>query len=89
MLDQWPMWLDDYIAGALLLYAWHSGKRPYLMAAWGYCLGIAYMSLFGHLQSTAPIDPSGVARQGVLAFKAFGLCLTATCLALTWRSTAD
>lgn len=51
MLDQWLLWLDDYIAAALLLYAWHVGRhdivrsRPYLMTAWGYTFGMAYMSL--------------------------------------------
>ena len=94
MLADWPTWLADYIAGGLLLYAWQAGRkdsgksRPYLMAAWGYTFGIAYMSFFGQLKSTATPDPSGVAIALVIAFKGMGLVLTLTCLVLTWRSIA-
>jgi hypothetical protein len=86
-----PAWLDDYIASALLLYAWHSGRkhaadsRPYLMAAWGYTLGIAYMSFFGQLSSAQP-DPSGFSQIYVAGFKGFGLFVSALCLALSWRA---
>lgn len=89
-LSDWAWWLDDCIAAALLLYAWYAGReqagrsRPYLMAAWGYTLGIAYMSFFGHLNSPAVTDPSGVSVTWVLAFKGFGLGLAAGCLALAW-----
>ena len=84
--------LDDYIAAALLLYAWHVGRsevsrsRPYLMAAWGYTLGIAYMSFFGQLKNAPGADPSGMTPTVVLAFKGVGLVLSVTCLALVWRS---
>lgn len=90
-LADWPSWLDDYLAGALLLYGWWAGRgevrrcRPYLMAAWGYTLGMAYMSFFGQLRSVTIADPSGVPILGVLAFKGFGLFLAAAGLALCWR----
>ena len=90
MLAQWPRWLHDYIAAALLIYAWHAGRdttelsRPYLMAAWGYTAGMAYMSFFGFIESAPVTDPSGVPVAGVLTFKAFGLMLSALCLALAW-----
>ena len=95
MLADWSAWLDDYIAAALLLYAWQSGKRsvpdarPYLMAAWGYTVGMAYMSLFGQLRAAPASDPSGASSSLVIGFKAFGLALSVICLALTWRSTAQ
>jgi hypothetical protein len=62
MLADWPSWLADYIASALLLYAWQVGRyevtrsRPYLMAAWGYTFGIAYTSFFGQLKSAPGVD---------------------------------
>lgn len=96
MLAQWPWWLDDGIAAGLLLYAWHAGRqevsrsRPYLMAAWGYTLGIAYMSFFGQLNDAptagAATDPSGIPAPIVVGFKGFGLFISAACLALSWRS---
>ena len=92
MLADWPSWLDDYIAAALLFYAWQAGRRdiarsrPYLMAAWGYTFGIAYVSFFGQLKYGTGADPSGLAPAVVIAFKAVGLVLSLTCLALAWRS---
>jgi hypothetical protein len=94
ILSEWPSWLDDYIAAALLLYAWHAGRddvtrsRPYLMAAWGYTFGVAYVSFFGQLKYGAGSDPSGMPTAVVVAFKGVGLVLSLTCLALTWRSAA-
>jgi hypothetical protein len=85
-------WLDDIIAGVLLLYAWRAGRRscadsrPYLMAAWGYTFGIAYVSFFGHLNNTSAPDPSGMPLAVVLGFKGFGVALSLACLALAWRS---
>ena len=89
MLAEWPSWLDDYIAAVLLLSAWWAGRRrtadsrPYLMGAWGYTFGMAYMSFFGQWNAVSA-DPSGVAREAVLAFKGFGLALAAACLAMAW-----
>lgn len=90
-LADWPSWLDDYIASALLLYGWYAGRgevpraRPYLMAAWGYTLGMAYMSFFGQLSKGATTDPSGFSVAVVTGIKGFGVSLSAVCLALTWR----
>ena len=92
MLADWSSWLDDYIAAALLLYAWQAGRheisrcRPYLMAAWGYTFGIACVSFFGQLKYGSGADPSGFATGVVVSFKGFGLLLSAVCLALAWRS---
>ncbi|MBL8228120.1 MAG: hypothetical protein JNL98_06570 [Bryobacterales bacterium] len=92
MLSDWPSWADDYIAAALLLYAWHAGRkdpmqsRPYLMAAWGYTLGIAYMSFFGQLRAPVVHDPSGTPLPVVLGFKGLGLAASAVCLALAWTA---
>ena len=94
MLSDWPAWLDDYIAAALLFYAWQAGRhesarsRPYLMAAWGYTFGMAYMSFFGQLRNANDADPSGMTKAVVVVFKGVGLVLSLTCLALAWRSPA-
>lgn len=95
MLADWPAWLDDYIAAVLLFYAWNAGRHegtrsgPYLMAAWGYTFGMAYMSFFGQLKNANNADPSGMTTAVVLVFKGVGLVLSLTCLALTWRSLAS
>jgi hypothetical protein len=88
----WAGWLDDYIAAALLLYGWYSGRRnlsnsrAYLMAAWGYCVGIAYMSFFGQLNAPPQTDPSGMSQAVVLTFKGTGLIVSAGGLALAWTA---
>jgi len=95
MLFDWSFWLDDYIAGALLLWAWWAGRkrafasRPYLMAAWGYTFGMAYMSFFGQVRDTILTDPSGASREAVLAFKGLGLALAVACLVLSWFAKDD
>ena len=88
----WPAFLDDYIAAALLLYAWYAGQRsliesrPYLMAAWGYMLGIAYMSFFGQLRQLGGLDVSGYSSETAIGVKGFGLALSAICLTAAWRA---
>ena len=95
MLTDWAAWLDDYIAAVLLLYAWRVGRReigrsrPYLMAAWGYTFAMAYMSFFGQMKNVPLPDPSGMSHAVVAGFKGFGLVLSMTCLALTWKSPAS
>lgn len=95
MLADWPSWLNDYIAAALLLYAWQAGRydvsrsRPYLMAAWGYTFGIAYVSFFGQLKNATAVDPSGMTTDVVVAFKGVVLLLSLTCLTLTWWGAED
>ena len=55
---EWPpQFFDDYLMGALLLYAAWVAKREhrrgqrYLAAAWGLAVGFGYMSFFGHLRA--------------------------------------
>jgi hypothetical protein len=94
MLADWPSWIDDYIAAGLLLYAWQAGRdelsrsHPYLMAAWGYTVGIAYMSFFGQLKNATGADPSGMPLIVVFGFKGLGLGIAITCLGLSWRTPA-
>jgi hypothetical protein len=49
---------------------------------------MAYMSFFWQLKNAIGADPSCIATTVVIAFKALGLVLSMTCLALTWGSPA-
>jgi hypothetical protein len=78
----WPVILDDFFAGALLL----SGAlltrrspergRPLLASAWGVVTAGMYYSFFGQLAAREP-DPSGVSTAPILVVKGaiFALCL--------------
>jgi hypothetical protein len=68
-----PAYVDDFIIGALLLWAARSasGGRPYgralLAAVWGILCGGLWGSFFGQLENSAPTDISGLAN-GVVVF---------------------
>ncbi len=71
-----PEWyVDDFIAGGLLLLAASSVSRgraygPYLLAgSWGVLCGGLYSSFFGQLQSPLPDDISGLPNLVVVAIK--------------------
>ena len=92
VLDQWQFWLEDLIGGILLVWGWHAGRsavsksRPYLMAAWGYVMGIAYLSFVGQISDAEVIDISGLPGDFVVCVKGCGLALAAACLFLTWTA---
>jgi hypothetical protein len=58
----WPFWLVDYIAVALLAWAWRAasmgqpraGSR--LAGAWGFTCAMFYMSFFSHLATIQSAD---------------------------------
>ncbi len=63
----WPFWVVDYIAVALLIWAWwaagsrQAGGTPLLAGAWGFTCAMFYMAFFAHLESLevperGPID---------------------------------
>ena len=89
--SNWPLLLDEYVAAGLLLYAWRAGQgslvysRPYLMAAWAFVAGLAYMSFFGHLERRESVDISGFGTDFVLQVKGFGLALAVLGLIGAWR----
>lgn len=78
-------YVDDFLIGALLLYAASLVSRghPYgpasLVAAWGVLCGGLYYSFFGQLESTAATDVSGLANSTVIAIKGmiYGIALYA------------
>ncbi len=53
----WPFWVVDYIAVALLIWAWwavrsrKAGGTSALAGAWGFTCAMFYMGFFAHLES--------------------------------------
>ena len=80
---EWPIILDDVIGGALLLVALVKVHRKadegrlYLVAAWGYCVGMMYQSFFGQVMELGKPDASGLSSRFVVGVKAvlLGLCV--------------
>ena len=70
-----PSYVDDFIAGGLLLYAAHAvtrGRRSgpvLLVVAWAVLCGGLYGSFFGQLASGEARDVSGLANATVVAVK--------------------
>ena len=89
-IRRWHTWqddplafFDDYILGFLLLYgAWRITKnadngRKYLVAGWGFALGLAYASLDFQLRQVrvGAIDPAPISTEWVAVVKAIGFIL--------------
>lgn len=88
-LDQpryWPVWFDDILLGALLLYGAHrvardpAQGRGFLIAAWGVTCGMAYSSFFGQLLSLDQPDPAPIPAVWVVAIKGVGFALAIVAL---------
>ena len=102
--DTWREWppnfLDDYLMGALLLYAaFVSYREPrrgqrYLAAAWGFAIGLGYASFFGHLQELmtdglgAP-DPAPIPHLWLTIIIGTGWLLSILALATTLKRLPD
>jgi hypothetical protein len=86
-----PAYVDDFIVGALLLFAARSAvrKRPYsrtlLAAAWGILCGGLWSSFFGQLQSATQNDISGLPNSVVVFLKLLVYCIAIICLVLSVR----
>ena len=80
---EWPVILDDVIAGVLLAVALvklrrgSADGRMYLAVAWAYGVGMMYGSFFGQLMELARPDASGLPSRFVVGVKAvlLALCL--------------
>jgi len=86
-LSIWPFWLDDFLIGAFLLYAfWRTRlngfeNRRYLAAAWGFACGMGYPSFLAQVTSLDVVDPAPIPSMWVAAIKGVGLALSALALA--------
>jgi hypothetical protein len=84
-------WFDDYLIGGFLFFsAWstlrspHNGQR-YLVAAWGFALGMSFYSFFSQLQQLDRPDPAPVSP-GMIALVKGGMFIACiVCLVLAMR----
>ena len=73
--DNIPAYIDDFLVGALLLYAARAvtlkkqNGPVLLVAAWAVLCGGFYGSIFGQLQSSASQDVSGFSNAFVVLIK--------------------
>src|SRR5215213_2896675 len=89
-IRRWHTWqedplsfFDDYILGGLLLYgAWRVTKdaakgQKFLVAGWGFALGMAYASFDFQLQQVraGAIDPAPISTEWVAVIKGIGFVL--------------
>ena len=85
-------YVDDFIAGGLLLYAARavSRGRPngpvLLVAAWAVLCGGLYGSFFGQLESATALDVSGLANTTVVGVKGVLYAISLAGLVLSVRS---
>ena len=99
-IRRWSTWqesplsfFDDFILGAMLLFgAWKvsedaSNGQKYLVAGWGFSLGMAYASLDHQLQQvrSGGVDPAPVSTEAVAVVKAIGLVIILIGLATSLR----
>jgi len=82
----WPLWLDDFLIGGFLLYAfWRTRQnafenRRFLAAAWGFTCGMAYLSFFGQITSLDVVDSAPIPTEWVAVIKGVGLMLSVLAL---------
>lgn len=85
-------YVDDFIAGALLLYAAQAvsqgrrGGNVLLVLAWGVLCGGLYNSFFGQLESSASHDVGGLPNMTVVVIKGALYAIALAGLALSTRS---
>jgi len=85
-LSVWPLWLDDFLIGGFLLYAfWRTRQdalenRRYLAAAWGFACGMGYPSFLAQISSLDVFDPAPIPSAWVAAIKGAGLVLATLAL---------
>ena len=91
----WPFWLDDFLIGGFLLYAyWRTREnslehRRFLAAAWGFACGMAYPSFLAQITSLEVVDPAPIPSVWVAAIKGAGLVLSILALVGSLRGVAS
>jgi hypothetical protein len=90
--EHFHSYIDDFIAGALLLYAAHSvvqekARGPVLLVlAWAVLCGGLYGSFFWQLSSDATQDVGGLPNLVVVVIKGVLYAITLTALVFASRS---
>jgi hypothetical protein len=90
--DPLTPYVDDFIAGGLLLYAARATSRgrpagPVLLViAWAVLCGGLYYSFFGQLESREPRDISGLSNAAVVVIKGVLYAIALVCLFLSARA---
>jgi hypothetical protein len=80
-LQHFIYWFDDYILGAILLFAgWKAKQNPlegqkYLSAAWGLTTGALFLSTMTQIERLEGTDPSAMPPLTVAVIKALLLIL--------------
>lgn len=91
-IDSLSLYVDDFIAGGLLLYAAVAMTRKnanapvLLVMAWAVLCGGMYYSFFAQLQNTLPNDISGLPSLVVVLIKGGIFVLAIVCLYRSVRS---
>lgn len=86
-----PGYLDDFIVGALLVFAARAAvrerpfSRPLLAAAWGVLCGGLWSSFFGQIYNANHNDVSGLPNLTVVLLKLLVYCIAILCLVLSVR----
>ncbi len=90
--DEFAFYVDDYIAGGILLFAaWAVGRRRWygpgsLVGAWGIVCGGMYSSFFGQLARLQAPDISGLPSWVVAVVKGAAFAVAIASLMLSVRS---
>ncbi len=90
--ENFHSYVDDFIAGALLLYAAHAVTRHkrsgqvLLVVAWAVLCGGLYGSFFGQLASTETHDVGGLPNMAVVFIKGVLYAIALAGLVLASRS---
>jgi hypothetical protein len=80
-LSNFIYWFDDYILGAVLLFAaWKAKRSPlegqkYLSAAWGLTTGAMFLSTLRQVEQLGGTDPSMISPLTVALIKAILLII--------------
>lgn len=90
--EQFPSYADDFVAGALLLYAARAATqrrrngRVLLVIAWAVLCGGLYGSFFGQLWSDATHDVGGLPNATVVLIKGFLYAVALSGLFFAYRA---
>ena len=90
--DAPPAYLDDVLIGAFFLLAARMYTRDerigqrYLAAAWGFGVGMGYLSLYSSIERLGQPDVSGVSGTVAVAVKTVMVLLGLVCLVGTLRA---